>query len=666
MISPETIALVKERTDLVALIGETVRLTRRGRSFTGLCPFHKEKSPSFHVNAERGFYHCFGCKESGSAVDFVMKIEGQTFAEAVRSLAERSGIEIVDTFTDAERREAQGARREKEDLYDVNRIAATFFEHQLRGGPSTPAHPLAHYASEELARRGLPLSSDGQAPDSIADALQAFRVGYAPYGWDGLASHLKRQGISPIQAERLGLLVPRSSGSGHYDRFRHRLMFAVTDVLGRVIAFSGRALPDPTPAELTAHRLSGPAATTDGAPAKYINSPESRIYTKGEHLFGLHQARHTIRQRGEAILVEGNFDVVALHARGITNAVAPLGTAYTTAQARLLKRFAPSVVLLFDGDAAGRKATRAARVPCREAGLTARVAALAPGLDPDDLARQKGPEAIQRLVKDARGLLEYLIDAALNGDDFSGASLPDQMARIKAVAALLAEEDDPNLRLMSKLYADRVSSKLIIGDRSPTDLLQLERIVDEALSQGPGARRSATASRRPPDHGGGFSEGPESYGPDPASAHGRNLSREDQIRLAILGAVIDCPEILADPEVVPALEVLEGDVALAVVAARRYFIPEKGLAADEFLAQISSAIHSFAAGRLAAPGFEGAAEAKTELLENARKLRRLTLKRANAAVVHQLEKGEAMGDVASEESMLREVQRRAREKLGLS
>lgn len=648
MISPETIALVKERTDVVALIGESVRLTRRGRSFTGLCPFHKEKTPSFHVSPERGYYHCFGCKESGNAIDYLMKVEGRTFVEAVRALAERAGIEVAETLTDAERREAHAARKSKDDLYAVTNLAATYFEHCLRGGAAAPPHPLARYAREELARRGLPLPADGDV-GPIADALQAFRIGYAPHGWDGLASFLRQQGVSLTLAERVGLLVPRSSGSGHYDRFRHRLMFAVSDVMGRVIAFSGRALPDPTPAELSSLGVAGPTPQAE-APAKYINSPESPIYTKGEHLFGLHQARHAIRQRGEAILVEGNFDVVALHARGITTAIAPLGTAFTPAQAKLVKRFAPAVVLLFDGDAAGKKATRASRLPCREAGLNARVAVLPAGLDPDDLARRKGPEAVAQLVKAARGLLEHLIDEALDGESFGGASLPEQLARVRAVAALLSEEDDPKFRMMGKLYADRVSSKLIIAGRSPTDLRQLEGIMNDALShrdRGPGG-----------DHGGAT--------PPASREHARSRAQVDEIRLSLVGAVLDFPELLGDPEVDAALTVLDGDVALTIVALRQYSIPEKGLAADEFLAQIPRSIHPFAAGRLASRAFEAVSEAKADLLENAGKLRRLTLKRENAAVVDQLQRGEAMGDVASEEAFLRQVQRRSREKHGLS
>lgn len=649
MISPETIALVKERTDLVALIGESVRLTRRGRSFTGLCPFHKEKTPSFQVSPERGFYHCFGCKESGSAIDFVMKLEGRTFAEAVRALAERAGIEVAETLTDAERREAHAARKSKDDLYAVNHLAATFFEHSLRGGPAGGPHPLARYAREELARRGLPLTDGGAATDPIADALQAFRIGYAPFGWDGLATYLRQQGISPVLAERVGLLVPRSSGSGHYDRFRHRLMFAVTDVMGRVIAFSGRALPDPTPAELASLRLTGPAPQSDGAPAKYINSPESPIYTKGEHLFGLYQARQAIRQRGEAILVEGNFDVVALHARGIQHAIAPLGTAFTPTQAKLVKRFAPSVVLLFDGDAAGKKATRAARGPCREAGLSARVAVLPQGVDPDDLARTKGPEAVVRLVKGARGLLEHLIDEALDDQSFSGSTLPEQIARVRAVAALLAEEDDPSLRMMAKLYADRVSSKLVIGGRSPDDLRQLERIVEEALS-----RPRKEQAREP---------APTSQSNAPWD-QARSRAQLQEISLEILGSILDFPELLEDGEVQEALENLEGEAALAVVAVRHNFTFEKGLAASEFLAQVPRPIHPFAAGRLVSPVFEAASAAKATLLENARKLSRLALAREKAAVVSQLQKSTV--DPESENALLRELFQRRAERLGLS
>lgn len=570
MIAEETIAAVKARVNVVELIAETVKLTRRGRSFVGLCPFHQEKTPSFHVNAERGFFHCFGCKESGGAIDFVIKTEGYTFPEAVRVLAERAGIEVVDTITEAERREQQAARRSKEDLFAVNNAAAVFFERSLAG---SGAHPLAHLARAELKRRGL--------TDQHGATLQAFRVGYAPYGWDALSTYLKQQGISPVQAERVGLLVPRQSGTGHYDRFRHRLMFAVTDVLGRVIAFSGRALPEPSPEELAALHLSGPQTGTGEAPAKYINSPESPIYTKGEHLFGLHQARQAIRQSGEAILVEGNFDVVSLHARGVGTAVAPLGTAFTAAQAKLLKRFAPSVIVLFDGDNAGRKATRAARAPCRESGLDAKVSSLPRGIDPDDFVRKHGRVGMDGVLGGAVGMIEWTIDDVLNGDAFAGGTLAERAERVEAAVRALAEERNPVLAAMAKSYADKIAATLVVDGHAPTNLRQLEQMVRGALAGG-----AAPASR-------------------PVEAlHGPSC--------AILGALLDHPSLLDDEAVRGAMDAVDGDVALgvALVSRLREHVHSE-------LHSFPEALHDFVAARLAAPMFDDAEQARRVVIDNA-------------------------------------------------
>ncbi|HWL88479.1 MAG TPA: DNA primase, partial [Polyangiaceae bacterium] len=446
LISPQTIALVRERTDIVALVLESVpSLKRRGRSFTGLCPFHKEKSPSFHVNPDRGFFHCFGCKEGGSALDFVMKLDGLTFPEAVRALAERAGIAIEEDVR--ERSEVDRQKKQRDDLYGVNQLAATFFERQLH------EHPQRQYALDELARRNLVPSwaSGGAAdtPSEVDDTLQAFRIGYAPPAWDALANFLKQQGISPMFAEQVGLLVPRSSGTGHYDRFRHRLMFAVVDPQGRVVAFSGRSLP-PVPGE------SLPAGEK---PAKYINSPESPIYSKGQMLFGIYPSRHAIRAEECAVVVEGNFDCVSLHARGIKNVVAPLGTAFTPEQAKLLKRFASRVVLLFDGDTAGRKATRASRAPLRDAGLSAKVGNLPAGVDPDEFLRTKGVSALQEVLAHARGMLEFLIDGALDAT-FTAADVHERAARVAEVSQLLAEEDDPLVKMMAKTHAMELAGRI--------------------------------------------------------------------------------------------------------------------------------------------------------------------------------------------------------------
>lgn len=638
MISPHTIAQIRDRTDIVALIGESIKLVRRGRSFLGLCPFHKEKSPSFSVNAERGFFYCFGCKEHGSAIDFVMKLEGKSFPDAARSLAERAGLEIEETSTDAERREANAARKSKDDLYAVNGLAATFYEHCLRGGPGARPHPLAHHAASELARRGLPLPPGGEV-SPIVETLQAFRIGYAPYAWDGLTSYLQKHGISPAQAERVGLIIPRKDSSGHYDRFRHRLMFAVVDVSGRVIAFSGRSLPEPTEEELVAIGLR-PSNKADEKPAKYINSPESPIYTKGEHLFGLYQARQAIRQRGEAVLVEGNFDVVALHARGIQNVVAPLGTAFTEQQAKLLKRFAPSVTLMFDGDSAGKKATWAARLPCRAAGLSARGADVPKGMDPDEIAQKNGPAALEAMLKNAAPLKQYLLDKLLKHDELQGAEVRDQMARIKAAVSLIGEEDDPLERGLTKAYADQLSAAMIVNGQSPADIHSLERMLAMNTS-----RQTPTPLRSQEARGG----------------HERALSRPrgEDIPLEILACLLDFPELLEDPELEPVFALLDGPVALAIAAMRQSLGPAGALDVGEFLARCPALIHPFAARRLAGPVFETVAEAKTELLQNGQKLQRLLLKNDNAAIREELRRLDMLGDRASEEAKLREIQQRA-------
>ena len=375
MISKDTIALVRDRTDIVAVVSESVpSLKKRGRRFLGLCPFHKEKTPSFNVNPDTGVYHCFGCKESGDVFTFLQKADGYTFPEAVRALAERAGI-VIEEERGAAPSEADRHKKEREALYGAMNVAAAWYEEQLR------THPQQQYAIDELARREL-------APDN--EAVQAFRVGYAPSAWDGLASFLKKQGISPAVAESVGLLVPRSSGSGYYDRFRHRLMFAVIDTQGRVVAFSGRALAA-IPGE------DGDAGRDP--PPKYINSPESPIYTKGANLFGLWQARHAIRQKEHAIVVEGNFDVVSLHARGVENVVAPLGTAFTEDQAKLLRRYATAITSSSTATPPGRRRRRAAELRADAAGLDAKVAVLPDKTDPDDFVRDKGVEALRHLLE---------------------------------------------------------------------------------------------------------------------------------------------------------------------------------------------------------------------------------------------------------------------------
>jgi DNA primase len=629
VIGQDTLDRIRRETDLVALIGESLKLSKRGRSFVGLCPFHKEKSPSFHVNPERGFYHCFGCHESGDAIKFVTKLEGLDFLEAVRRLADRCGIEVIDTVSDAERREQAEARRRSEELYELMDVAAAYFERMLR------EHPLSAWAQRELERRAL---TPEQPTDAVADALQAFRVGYAPYGWDGLSRHLRDSGASLAGAQRVGLVVEKKSGSGYYDRFRHRLMFAVVDAKGRVVAFSGRALDDPPAAELLALGLEAPVKAQDGEkPAKYINSPESPIYRKREALFGVYQARQAIRESERAILVEGNFDVVSLHARGQKNVLAPLGTAFTPEQATQLKRLTQEIVLLFDGDAAGRRAVRTAREVCQRAGLTARVASLPEGIDPDELVRTQGTAALERVLKAARPLLEYLIagvlDANFKKDDAHG-----QAARVKEVIDLLASEEDPTVRLLGERHADTLAQLLGVSDARTFDGLRA------AVRRGLAPRAGASAGAAPAL---------------PVSSRARSRDRRAEIGLEIIGAFFDFPELAGElGDEIAAL--LEGDSAMAYAALRQNWTVELGRDPEVLLAKLPPSIHAFARARLAAPKHQRLEDARTELSGNVRQLKALVLSRETKAVAEEL--GRGARDFEQEAKMLGALFQKARER----
>lgn len=629
MISKETISLVRDRTDIVAVITESVpSLKKRGRRFLGLCPFHKEKTPSFNVNPDTGLYHCFGCKESGDAIRFLEKVEGYPFAEAVRALAERAGIPIEEE-RGAAPTEADRHKKERAALYAAMQMAATWYEEQLR------EHPLASFAVEELARRAL---------TSEDEAVKSFRIGYAPDGWDGLSSFFKRQGVSPAVGESVGLLVPRSSGSGYYDRFRHRLMFPVLDVQGRVVAFSGRALPSPPQED---------AGAQGDPPPKYINSPESPIYVKGATVFGLWQARHAVRQQEKAILVEGNFDVVSLHALGISNVVAPLGTAFTLDQAKLLRRYATNVTLLFDGDVAGRKAVTAALDPSEQAELDADVATLPNGSDPDEFVRTKGAdpgaggvsgaEALKHVMGQARGLREYLIDTVLDGS-FNPENSRELAARVDDVCAIIAGEKDPFRRAMLKARADDALGRL--------DLVRFAR---DAI--GPVQRKFALAAQT----------GRVSFGPRPYEARVKPRPPGQEERKAIVGAILEFPELLDDSSVRGELDLLEGDSARIVAAiakcTRTTPSGEKRVDSTEFLAQMTPAIQAFASARLAAPMHETLEEARATVAANSRKLRGTTVAQETRVAVR--EQHRVAGDWDAGVESLKRMEALAREGKGL-
>ncbi len=452
MISEDKIAEIRQRAAIADVIGSYVTLKKSGNSLKGLCPFHNEKTPSFYVHPGRGFYHCFGCKASGDIFSFLMHVEGKTFPEIVRDLAEQTGVEIP-TYDPEREAEHKQKKKQSERLAAVMEKATAFYRAQLA------EHPDAGVARSELAARGI-----------SEDAAEEFRLGYAPHGWDTLARHLEREGVSPEDAETVGLIVARRSGRGHYDRFRHRLMFPIADVHGKVVAFSGRAL------EATAS-MEPPKEP----PAKYLNSPENPLYHKSAVLYGLHEGRVEIRREAAAVLCEGNFDLVALHQAGFKNAVAPMGTAFTEAHARLIKRFSPCVKFLFDGDDAGRKAVREAFAVLTKAGLEAHVVTLPPGADPDSFLREHGVDALRSRIVSAPTIVEHLIDES------AARAEPNPHAKAEAIAELgpiLAQVESPVER---GLYVERVARKFGITD---VDLVRRE------LRRGWGRGRDHAPSRR--------------------------------------------------------------------------------------------------------------------------------------------------------------------------
>jgi DNA primase len=495
LIADQLIAEIRDRTDIVALIGEFVELKQRGANYLGLCPFHNEKTPSFNVRRDRQFFHCFGCQESGDALAFIMRLEGLTFPQAARSLADRAGIEIPDAADDREDAVRRRDRVQNERLYAVSEAAAVFYLTQLQQqGPDGPAR-------QELAARSIqPATSD------------LFRLGYAPSSWDALTLHLEQKGHALTDAATLGLVMPRKNGRGFYDRFRHRVMFPITDLHGRVLAFSGRLLaPLPgTPA---------PQANQPTQEPKYVNSPEHPIYKKGAQLFGLHQARVEIRRSNWAVLCEGNFDLVALHQAGFRNSVAPLGTAFTEAQARLLRRFAQRVTLMFDADNAGRKAVEAAYPLLKQSELVGRVAALPPGSDPDSYLREQGAEALRGIVDRATGLVEFLIDSAA---DKTGPSAAERATAIANLGPILASLANP---VEVELYVQRIAQRF-----SLTDL----RVVKDQLRQGvhttgvhPTAKQTAPLQVR-----------------TPVAMHSGRV-KLPELQLELLGALLDKPGLFA-------------------------------------------------------------------------------------------------------------------------
>jgi DNA primase len=366
---------LKRQADIVRVVQDYVSLKKKGANWMACCPFHQEKTPSFSVNPSKGIFYCFGCGVGGNAFKFVMEMEHVSFPEAVKIVAEKTGTPLP-ALVDDEKFEAR--RRDADEIVQLNSWAMEWWEQQLEHDTE------ARGAREYVESRGI-----------SEETRKTFRLGFAPDSWDALSSHLKRKGATSAQIERSGLVVKKDAG-GFYDRFRGRVIFPVLDAQGRAVAFGARVLPG-------------------GGEPKYLNSPETAAYTKGRHLYGLHQNREEIRRKKFVILVEGYLDLIVPYQFGVRNCVASLGTALTSEQARLLGRFARRVVVNYDGDRAGVAAAKRAVEVLLPEDFEVKVLVLPDGADPDEFLRARGLEEYNERRGAALPYIQFVLDQATSG-----------------------------------------------------------------------------------------------------------------------------------------------------------------------------------------------------------------------------------------------------------
>ena len=403
--SPHLLDEIRARLPVSQVVGRKVALKRKGREYAGLSPFKVEKTPSFFVNDQKGFYHCFASGEHGDIFTFLMKTEGVSFPEAVERLAQEAGVALPKPEARDEAREDQRTR-----LLALMEASAKFFEEELRG-------PLGGEARRYIEKRGLK-----------RETLAEFRIGYAPGSRSALKEHLAQAGFTLEEMTLSGMLIAGDDIPVAYDRFRHRVMFPIADLKGRIVAFGGRAL-DPE------------------QNAKYLNSPETPLFHKGHLLFNAHRARAAAHDKDRVIAVEGYMDAISLAEAGFTETVAPLGTALTEDQIKLLWRMSAEPILCFDGDSAGKRAAFRAvdtALPLLRPGASLMFAFLPDGLDPDDLVRQQGPAALDACLGRARPLVDVLFEREWGQGDWS---TPERRAGLEAtLKGLIARIEDESVR----------------------------------------------------------------------------------------------------------------------------------------------------------------------------------------------------------------------------
>jgi DNA primase len=419
--SPALIEQIRAANEIVDVIGAILPLKRAGGNFLALCPFHKEKTPSFNINPQKQIFHCFGCHKGGDIFSFLQEYEGLSFFEAVKRLAERAKIPLDPSFA-----KDQPNRFLKDTLLQIHEQLAQHWHALLLNDPS------ASIARDYLAQRNVP-----------PEIIQLFRLGYAPDSWDDTVQWARKKGFDPAVVEQAGLIIKREGASNHYDRFRARLIFPISDEQARVIAFSGRTL---VPGEKT---------------AKYVNSPETPIFSKSRVFYGLDKSKRALLDANCAIICEGQLDLIACFRAGLQNVVAPQGTAFTTEHARILKRYVNEVILCFDSDVAGQSAAVRVFDSLLASGLAIRVAAIPAPHDPDSFFKQFGAQALQDLIQRAEGFFDYYLNRLCADSNIH--SDKGRITILKSMAEALAKTGN---RVLLDAYAQKTALRLEVTPES--------------------------------------------------------------------------------------------------------------------------------------------------------------------------------------------------------
>jgi DNA primase len=469
VIPEAVIEQIRDRVDVVAVIGRHMELKRSGRTWKGNCPFHGERTPSFHVYPEDKHYKCYGCGAYGNVFTFLQQVEGKEFPEVVRELAAEFGVEIPET-SEEDSDEARRRRKERNEILAANDAAGRYWAARLQTQHAAEARAY-------LTRRGV-----------SEESVKRFKLGISADAWDDLAGRLATKGVAADALLKAGLLIPRENGKGAYDRFRGRLMFPIAAMDGQVIGFGGRA-------------MGGDKG------AKYINTPETPLYKKSKVLYGLDLAREAIRKTRSAVLVEGYFDVIGLHQAGVQNAVAVCGTALTPEHVELLGRCdCREVTVLFDGDQAGLAAPAKAAAALLPAGLAGKVATLpsdAGKVDPDDFARAHGRDGVEALLKAAVPLSQFLVDRAVEkacGERPAEASLEAKLAAVRELGPFVRITPEG---LARSVFEDTIARRLDLDREALRAELSGEgrRSAQAGPHPGPHAPQGSQGSRVPPRQG---------------------------------------------------------------------------------------------------------------------------------------------------------------------